>query len=52
MSPLVPIGVIAGTPQPDIPVEAFEIPVSDTACIKEGKAEKCEATTKQHDVIH
>ena len=53
MSPLVPIGVIAGTPQPDIPAEASsEIPVSDTACIKESQAEKCEATTKQHDVIH
>ena len=53
MSPLVPIGVIAGTPQTDIPVEASsEIPVSDTACIKEGQAEKCEPTTKQHDVIH
>ena len=40
MSPLVPIGAIAGTPQPDIPAEASsEIPVSDTACIKEGQGE-------------
>ena len=53
MSPLFPIGVIAGTPQPDIPVEASsEIPVSDTACNKEGQAEKFEATTKQYEVIH
>ena len=53
MSPLVPIGVIAGTPQPDIRAEASsEIPVSDTACNKEGQAEKCEATTKQYHVIH
>ena len=54
MSPLVPIGVIAGTTQPDIPAAeaSSEIPVTDTACIKEGQAEKCEATTKQHDVIH
>ena len=53
MSPLVPIGIIAGTPQPDIPAEASsEIPVSDAACNKEGQAEKCEATTKQYDVIH
>ena len=41
MSPLVPIGVIAGTPQPDIPAEASsEILVSDAACNKEGQAEK------------
>ena len=53
MSPLVPIGVIAGTPQPDIPAEASsEIPVSDAVCNKEDQAEKCEATTKQYDVIH
>ena len=50
---VVPIGVIAGTPQPDIPAEASsEIPVYDAACNKEGQAEKCEATTKQYDVIH
>ena len=53
MSSLVPIGVIAGTPQPDIAAEASsEIPVSDAACNKEGLAEKCEATTKQYDVVH
>ena len=53
MSPLVPIGVIAGTPQPDNPAEASsEIPVSDAACNKEGQAEKCEATTKQYDIVH
>ena len=53
MSSLVPIGVIAGTPQPDIAAEASsEIPISDAACNKEGLAEKCEAATKQYDVIH
>ena len=53
MTPLVPIEVIAGTPHPDIPAAAFsEIPVPDAVCNKEGQAEKCEATTKQYDVIH
>ena len=53
MSSLVPIGVLAETPQPDIVAEASsEIPVSDAACNTEGPAEKCEAPTKQYDVIH
>ena len=53
MSSLVPIGVIAGTPHPDIAAEtSSEIPVSNAACNKEGLAEKCEATTKQYDVVH
>ena len=53
MSPLVPIGVIAGTPHPDIPAEASsEIPISDAVCNEEVQAENCEATTKQYDVVH
>ena len=53
MSSLVPIGIIAETPQPDIATRASsEIPVSDAACNKEGLTEKCEASTKQYDVIH
>ena len=53
MSSLVPIGVIAETAQPDIAMKASsEIPVPDAACNKEGLTEKCEASTKQYDVIH
>ena len=53
MLSLVTIGVIAETPQPDIATkESSEIPVPDAACNKEGLTEKCEASTKQYDVIH
>ena len=53
MSSLVPIGVIAETPQPDIAMKASsEIPVPDAACCKESLTEKCEASTKEYDVIH
>ena len=53
LSSHVPIGVIAEAPQPNIALKASsEIPVPDAACNKEGPTEKCEASTKQYDIIH